>query len=66
MNTLMAAMSRVKRALGIPDTISVLGVVRMCPILVFLSLLILAPVLVMALNGASRWKRAMKWRSSRR
>ena len=48
MNTLMAAMSRVKRALGIPDTISVLGVVRMCPILVFLSLLSLAAVLVMA------------------
>jgi hypothetical protein len=50
MNSLMNAMNRLKRALGLPETIGVLGVVRMCPILVFFSLLIVAALVVLALQ----------------
>ena len=50
MNSLVAAMNRLKRALGLPETIGVLGVGRMCPILVFFSLLIVAALVVVALN----------------
>ncbi len=50
MNSLMTAMNRLKRALGLPETIGVLGVVRMCPILVFFSLLIVAALVVLALQ----------------
>ena len=46
----MDTMSRFKRALGLPETISLLGVARMCPILVFFSLLILAALAVLALS----------------
>ena len=50
MTSIMAVMNRLKRALGLPETISVLGVARMCPLLVFFSLLILAAMAVMALS----------------
>jgi hypothetical protein len=50
MNSLVAAMNRLKRALGLPETIGVLGVVRMCPILVFFGLLIVAALVVLALH----------------
>lgn len=50
MKRLMNAMNQVKRALGLPETINLLGVVRMCPILVFFSLLILAALAVVALS----------------
>jgi hypothetical protein len=50
MNSLIAAMNRLKRALGLPETVGVLGVVRMCPILVFFSLLIVGALVVVALN----------------
>lgn len=50
MNSLIAAMNRLKHALGLPETIGVLGVVRMCPILVFFSLLIVAALMVVVLN----------------
>ncbi|MEY4298450.1 MAG: hypothetical protein RLZZ423_1629 [Cyanobacteriota bacterium] len=50
MNRLMETMNRLKRALGLPETVSVLGLVRMCPILVFFSLLILAALAVMVLS----------------
>ena len=50
MNRLIATMNRLKRALGLPESISLLGVVRMCPILAFLSLLILAALAVLALS----------------
>ena len=39
LTTLNRLMSRVKRALGLPDSTSVLGLIRMCPILALLSLL---------------------------
>jgi hypothetical protein len=50
MNWINSVMSRVKRAVGLPETVSVLGVVRMCPILVFFSLLIVAALAVLLLN----------------
>jgi hypothetical protein len=50
MNWINKVMSRVKCAVGLPDTVSVLGVVRMCPILVFFSLLIVAALAVLLLN----------------
>lgn len=50
MKSLVAAMNRLKRALGLPETIGVLGVVRMCPILVFFGLLIVAALVVLALH----------------
>ena len=50
MDLLMDTMNRFKRALGLPETISVLGVIRMCPLLVFFSLLILAGLAVLALS----------------
>jgi phosphotransferase system glucose/maltose/N-acetylglucosamine-specific IIC component len=50
MNHVMQTMNRLKRALGLPETISVLGLVRMCPLLVFFSLLILAALAVLVLH----------------
>ena len=50
LTTLNRLMSRVKRTLGLPDSISVLGLIRMCPILALLSLLILVAVGVMVLG----------------
>lgn len=50
MNRLTAAMNRLKQTLGLPESISLLGVVRMCPILAFLSLLILAALAVLVLG----------------
>jgi hypothetical protein len=50
MNNLVAGVSRLKRALGLPETISVLGMARMCPILMFFGLLIVAALGVMALS----------------
>lgn len=50
MNSLIAAMNRLKRALGLPETVGVLGLVRMCPILVFFCLLIVAALMVVVLN----------------
>lgn len=50
MNCINNTMSRLKRALGLPQTVSVLGMVRMCPILVFFSLLIVAALAVLVLN----------------
>ena len=49
-DAIVTRMNRVKESLGIPQTVSVLGVARMCPILVFFSLLILAALLVLALS----------------
>jgi hypothetical protein len=50
MKSLNAAMNRLKRALGLPETVSVLGLVKMCPILAFLSLLIVTALAVTALS----------------
>ena len=50
MNHVMQTMNRLKRAQGLPETISVLGLVRMCPLLVFFSLLILAALAVLVLH----------------
>jgi hypothetical protein len=50
MNSIVATMNRLKRALGLPETIGVLGVARMCPILVFFSLLVLAALGVIVLS----------------
>lgn len=50
MNSLVSTMNRLKRALGLPETIGVLGMMRMCPILAFFSLLIVAALVVLALN----------------
>jgi len=44
------SMNRLKRALGLPESISVLGLIRMCPILAFFSLLILVTLAVLALS----------------
>jgi len=45
-----ARMNRVKRALGLPESISLFGLIRMCPILAFFSLLMVGALLVMALG----------------
>ena len=50
MNGLMETMNRLKRSLGLPETVSVLGLVRMCPLLVFFSLLILTAMAVLVLS----------------
>lgn len=54
MNALIHAvntrMNRVKRALGLPESISLFGLIRMCPILAFFSLLVVGALLVMALG----------------
>jgi|Wag4MinimDraft_6_1082665.scaffolds.fasta_scaffold05660_2 hypothetical protein len=50
MNSLQATMNRVKRALGLPETIGVLGLGRMCPLLVFFGVLIVAALAVILLN----------------
>lgn len=50
MNSVMARMSRLKRALGLPETVRVLGMVRACPILMVFALLIMAALGVMALS----------------
>jgi hypothetical protein len=54
MTTWLAAiqqtMSRLKRSMGLPDSIGILGLIRMCPILAFLSLLLLVAVGVMVLG----------------
>lgn len=50
MNSLQATMNRVKRALGLPETIGVLGLGRICPLLVFFGVLIVAALAVILLN----------------
>jgi len=50
LTTINRVMSRVKRTLGLPDSISVLGLIRICPILALLSLLILVALGVMVLG----------------
>jgi hypothetical protein len=50
LNAINIRMSRVKRALGLPQTVNVLGVMQICPILVVFSLLILGALLVVALG----------------
>jgi len=43
-------MNRLKRALGLPETVSVLGLIKMCPILAFFTVLIMTALAVMALS----------------
>ena len=50
MHHLNAAMTRLKRALGLPETVSVLGLIKMCPILAFFTVLIMTALAVMALS----------------
>ena len=50
MNHLLATMNRLKRALGLPETISVLGLMQICPILVFFGLLIVTALAVMVVS----------------
>lgn len=50
MNSINAAMNRLKRALGLPETVGLFGLFRVCPLLMVLVLLALAAGAVVLLS----------------
>lgn len=50
MNAIITTMNRFKRSLGLPESISVLGVGRACPLLVFFGLAILVALGVLVFS----------------
>ena len=50
MNAIISTMNRCKRSLGLPQSISVLGIGRACPLLVFFVLLSLGALAVLVFS----------------
>lgn len=50
MNAIISTMNRCKRSLGLPQSISVLGIGRACPLLLFFALMILGALVFLVLS----------------